>query len=265
VTASGYQGTMTPKNMAGEYNAMAFVVEQIINRINTMTLVKVVKCTNSGDLSPVGFVDVIPLVTQVDGQGNPVSHETIYGLPYHRIQGGANAIIIDPEAGDIGVAGFASRDLSKVKSTKAEALPGSNRKYSMADGMYFGGMLNGTPSQYIQFNADGITVLSPTKITVTAPLVEVNASTSATVNTPEAIVNASTKMDVTSPNTIIHGPLTVTGGITGQAGANISGATALTGDLTVANNVTVSNKITASNAIESLSGLKVNGVTLNVP
>jgi hypothetical protein len=247
---------------------MSFVIEQMINRINTMTLVKVVKCTNTGGLSPVGFVDVVSLVTQLDGQGNPVPHDTIFGLPYVRIQGGANAIIIDPEVGDIGVAGFAGRDLSKVKATKAEALPGSNRKYSMSDGIYFGGTLNGTPTQYVQFNSSGITIHSPTKITVSAPVVEVNASTSATVTTatatinastsatiatPQAVVNASTTMDITSPATTIHGPLTVTGGITGQAGAVITGLVDVTG------------KVTASDTIESLTSLKVNGVTLTVP
>lgn len=235
---SGYSGNMTPNSSVGEYNAMAFVVAQILGRVNTSTLVKIVKCTNDGGLSSVGYVDVIPLVNQVDGQGNPVPHDVVYGLPYMRIQGGLNAIIIDPEVDDIGIAIFASRDISKVKSTKGTAMPGSNRRFDMADGLYIGGVLNAVPHQYVQFQASGITIVSPNKITVTAPVVDVHSSTS---------------VDITSPTTTIHGALIVTGSITGQSGENITGDVAVTG------------KINATLAIESAAALKVAGVTLNVP
>lgn len=209
MTNNGYQGTATPENTAGEFNAMSFMVNQILNRVNTSTLVKVVACTNTGTLSAVGFVDVVPMVHQVDGQGKPVPYTTISNLPYFRLQGGANAFIIDPQVGDIGVAIFASRDLSKVKSTKANALPGTPRKYSIADGMYFGGMLNGVPIQYVRFDAAGITITSPTQLIINAPI---------------AVINSSTSLDITSPVTTIHGKLTVTDKITGQNGAAISGA-----------------------------------------
>jgi hypothetical protein len=33
----------------------------------------------------------------------------------------------------------------------------------MSDGIYVGGLLNGTPTQYVRFEAGGVTVLSPTK------------------------------------------------------------------------------------------------------
>lgn len=242
---SGYSGSMQPGNMAGEFNQISFIVSQILGRISTSTLVKIVKCTNSGGVSPVGFVDVQPLVNQVDGQGNPVPHGTIYGLPYFRVQGGQNAVIIDPEVGDIGIAVFASRDISKVKATKAQALPGSGRSYDMADGMYIGGLINGTPAQYVQFNASGITITSPSKVTVNAPDVEINAETVA--------VNASSSADITSPTTTINGDLVVTGLITGDGG------------LTVTGNVAVTGKVNATNTIESAANLKVAGVTLNVP
>lgn len=190
---SGYAGQMKVSDAAGSFNAQNFVISQLINKINTSTVVKVIKCTNNGGLSPVGFVDVEPMVNQVDGQGNPIPHGIIYGLPYTRIQGGANAIIIDPQVGDIGIAVFASRDISIIKANKAKSTPGSLRKYSMADGMYIGGLLNAAPQQYVQFEGAGITINSPQKITLTAPEiilnsenVEINASTSFTVNSPQS-------------------------------------------------------------------------------
>jgi hypothetical protein len=116
-------------------------------------------------------VDVTPLVNQVDAASNPQPHATIYDLPYMRIQGGSNAIIIDPQPGDIGVAVFASRDISQVKATQAQGNPGSARQYDYSDGLYLGGMLNGAPSQYLQFNPSGISLVSPTAISETAPAI----------------------------------------------------------------------------------------------
>jgi phage baseplate assembly protein gpV len=96
-----------------------------------------------------------------------------------RIQGGANAIIIDPAPGDIGICVFASRDISKVQTTKNQANPGSFRQYSFSDGMYLGGVLNGVPAQYIQFNTAGITITSPVILTIDCN-VQVNGTITAT-------------------------------------------------------------------------------------
>lgn len=35
--------------------------------------------------------------------------------------------------------------------------------------LYLGGVLNGVPQQYVRFTAEGIEVVSPTKVTVRAP------------------------------------------------------------------------------------------------
>lgn len=153
-------GALKPSSTWGDYNNIIFAVQQAISKLQTATLVRIESCTNDGDLSPVGFVDATPLVNQIDGSGNPTPHVTVYGLPYLRLQGGTSAVIIDPQPGDLGVAVFASRDISKVKSTKAQGNPGSFRSYTFEDGMYLGGMLNATPQQYIRFGADGITIVA---------------------------------------------------------------------------------------------------------
>lgn len=180
----GPQGFQDQATGVGSFNATAFLVQQILNRCNFATLVKVVACTNSGGVSPVGFVDVQPLVNQLDGQNNSVPHGVVYGLPYLRLQGGSNAIIIDPVVGDIGMATFADRDISAVKASGAQSNPGSKRRNDMADGMYLGGMINGAPTQYIQFTASGLNIISPnpinvtstTSVNVTAPVINMGAS-----------------------------------------------------------------------------------------
>jgi hypothetical protein len=166
----------TPPNVASDYALTAFIVGQLMAGMATATIVKVVKCTNEGGVSASGFVDVQPLVNMMTGDRTAVPHKVLYSLPYSRLQGGANAIILDPQPGDLGIAVFASRDISAVKKSKAQANPGSSRQYNLADGMYIGGLLNGAPTQYVQFSAEGVTVVSPTAIKLQAPTITLDGA-----------------------------------------------------------------------------------------
>jgi hypothetical protein len=188
----GEQGSADANHLGGDLNMLRFVAQSVMARMQTCTLVKVIDCTNSGGVSPVGTVTVQMLVNQLDGQNRPVDNATIYEVPYFRIQGGANAMIMDPEPGDIGIAVFASRDISSVKTKKAKANPGSARKFDLGDALYLGGVLNGTPTQYFQFSSSGITIYSPTQVHIQAPDVKVDATTSVEVNTPSATITADT-------------------------------------------------------------------------
>lgn len=203
-----------PFNVADDYHALVFVIQQLLNQLSTVTLVKVVKCTNSGGVSPFGFVDVIPLVNQITGDNSTVPHGTLYRLPYFRLQGGTNAVILDPQPDDIGLAAFASRDISSVKADPAAAVananagkggapPGSARQFDMADGVYFGGFLNGTPQQYVVFSGAGVRVVSPTQITLEAPLVVLDADVQITGDTTSD-GGATFTDDVTAQGTSLH-------------------------------------------------------------
>lgn len=188
---TGYKGTRTPNSDQGDFNSISFLVRQILSRVNTATLVKVLAVTNSGGVSPVGFVDVQMMVNQLDGYGNAIANAQLHHLPYARMQGGANAIILDPQVGDIGIAVFADHDISSVAVNKAVSNPGSMRRFNISDGLYIGGVLNGTPTQYVRFSGGGINITSPTQISMnapdislTAPTIEMNASSSITATTP---------------------------------------------------------------------------------
>lgn len=164
-----------------EFNAISFLIDQAILQLQTTTLVKVVGVHGAG-LAPTGTVDVQPMVNQMaagpNGTRTAVPHGTIYGVPFFRLQGGASAIVCDPVVGDIGLCAFASRDISSVKATKAVANPGSQRIYDWSDGLYLGGYINGTPTQYIQMLAAGagIKLHSAGTITLDAPASEVTGT-----------------------------------------------------------------------------------------
>ena len=149
---------LEPGDTASRYGTLAFMINQILGRVRTVCLVKVV-AVNGGGSAPVGTVDVQPITNMTDGVGNSQQHGTVHGMPYFRVQGGANAIIVDPVVGDVGVAVIADRDISSNKANKGIANPGSNRRFDLADGIYLGGVLNGTPDQYLAFTADGLQLL----------------------------------------------------------------------------------------------------------
>jgi len=247
VNPVGYLGTADATDNGSDYNANTFLVWSILARVRTMQPCKVLSVTNSGGVAPVGFVSLQPLVNQLDGYDNAVPHGTLYNVPYFRLQGGANAIILDPQVGDIGFAGVADRDISSVKATKAQANPGSKRRFSMADAVYFGGILNGTPNQYIAFSTSGIALLSPTQITMTAPQIVANASTSFTVNSPQSNFSGAV---------IIQGLLSWLAGMTGTilsgVASTITGAVAFIGTMT-SNGHTIDNTHT-HNGVQPGSG-----------
>jgi len=209
---TGYPGFKRPTSGNDPWSAVNFMVRMILGELATATVVQVKGVTNAGGVAAVGSVDVLPLVRQVTPDGDGVPHGTVFGLPYMRMQGGENAVILDPQVGDIGIAVFASRDISSVKATKAEALPGSGRSFDYADGLYIGGVLNGTPTQYVRFAADGITLKSPTKVTLEAPAIELKGPVTGTST-------AAFTGDVTgagkSLSTHRHGGVTTGGGQTG--------------------------------------------------
>lgn len=207
---AGYYGTQRPDDTSGHYNALAFVVKQILNGRNFAALVRVSAVNNAAET-----VDVQPLVNQLDGQGNSIEHGIVNDIPFIRLQGGANAVIIDPHAGDIGLCVFCDRDSSSVQSSRDNANPGSLRRGDMADGVYLGGLLNADPTQYVKFADDGITVYSPYKITLQAPEVDIVA--------PVVKINASTSTTITTPTLTVNGNMHGTGTITGDVDVVVAG------------------------------------------
>lgn len=160
--------THNPSDFGSDFAARNFQIKSVLSRIAGATLAQV-KAVNP----TAGTVDVQPLVNQTDSYGNAVPHDVIHGFPYFQLQSGTSAIVIVPTVGDIGTVIFADRDISAVKATRAAANPASRRMFDMADGLYFGGMLNAAPTQYVRFDGSGIAITSPVAVTLNAPAVTI--------------------------------------------------------------------------------------------
>jgi hypothetical protein len=159
-----------PTDAATQFQELLFFVRQRITKVQTATLVEVQAVTPPAS-GLVGTVDVLPLVGQIDGAGNVIPHKTLYGRPYSRVQGGTNAIIMDPAVGDQGVMVFASRDISSVVASGKPSPPASGRSYNYADGLYLYSLAKGTPTQYIQFLTSGINIKTVGNVNINGAII----------------------------------------------------------------------------------------------
>lgn len=153
-------GQMDPSATASIPGAIAFAIKQMMGKLNTTKLVQVKAVSGGGGaIAKAGTVDVFPLVNQIDANGNPVDHGTVYGIPWWRLTGGTGGVIVDPKVGDIGFVVCCDRDISSAIANAGQANPGSFRRFNLADGIYVGGVVNAAPKQYIAFSDAGITIL----------------------------------------------------------------------------------------------------------
>lgn len=165
-------GNQTGANVADDYAALKFLVEQQIAQVSTATLARVIDCTNDGGVAPVGTLTVQLLVNMLAGDNTAFKHAPIYKVPYARIQGGVNAVILDPSPGDIGLVGFCERDISAVKASRDISNPGSRRVFSKADGVWLATVwASHSPQQYVVFAQGGIEIISPNAVTIRAPVI----------------------------------------------------------------------------------------------
>jgi hypothetical protein len=156
---NGYFGQIGLADGDSEYNLLRFIIRQELAGVRTGVPV-VVKAVHGGGVGAPPTVDVQPLVNQIDGQGNKTDHGTIYGIAVGRNQGGANAIINDPVAGDVGHLAVNDRDISVVKANGGKkGNPGSFRRHNLADGIYLAAVFAVTPTQYVQFTATGLRIV----------------------------------------------------------------------------------------------------------
>jgi len=153
MTRKAYTGFATLADASDDLDGQRFIIQQMINRLATATLVQVKAVDPTGHT-----VDVQPMVHQIDGAGNAISHGTIHAMPYFTLRAGGAAVQVDPVPGDVGLAVFCHNDITAAKKNGRPSQPGSRRRYAWADGLYLGGFLGADPSVYIQVSEAGVLV-----------------------------------------------------------------------------------------------------------
>ncbi|HCL4433129.1 TPA: phage baseplate protein [Salmonella enterica] len=183
-----------------ESESLAYIFQMLLSGCFFTEIAKVVAVRG---VAPNLVVDVLPLLSRVDASGAMIANSTIYDLPVWRLQRGSSAIIMDPVIGDIGVIGVCDRDTSLVRSNRKESVPGSKRKHNKSDAIYFGGILNAQPTQFIEFADGAINITTPNPVNITC--------SSATVTAPDGVT-------MTTPTLHVTGNITAGGNITDNNG-----------------------------------------------
>lgn len=213
------QGLRNAFTTTTPYNQLDFIIERKIRElVNTSALVRVDGCTSRGSEGAAGAVSATPLVCQTDAGGNALPMASIPSMPHARLQGGIAAIIIDPVAGDIGVASFCKADSSNVKPGATEPQrPGSLRNFDQADGMLVATVSNRKPEVWIELKQDRTIVI--------------HAPEGCKIETDKVCeISAGEGIILDTPQTTVTGNFTATG----EKGSNIgmTGTVSLNGSMT---------------------------------
>ncbi|CQI88894.1 bacteriophage (baseplate assembly) protein [Yersinia rohdei] len=190
------------QNQSNDSDAFASSFNKLLNsnyfiRLATVTAVR--------GAAPNLVVDVLPLVAEVRSSDRTIIQGSqIYNIPVWRLQRGGSAIIMDPVVGDIGLIAVSDVDISVARATRKESVPGSLRTHSQSDAIYFGGVLNGQPTQFIEFADGAINITSPNPVNITC--------SKATVIAPDGV-------EFTTPLAHFSGDIKADGNITDNAGS----------------------------------------------
>ncbi|HDV7153908.1 TPA: phage baseplate protein [Yersinia enterocolitica] len=189
------------QNQSNDSDAFASSFNKLLN---SNYFIRLVTVTDVRGTAPNLVVDVLPLVAEVRSSDRTIiSGSQIYNIPVWRLQRGGSAIIMDPVAGDIGLIAVSDVDISVARAARKESVPGSMRTHSQSDAIYFGGVLNGQPTQFIEFADGAINITSPNPVNITC--------SKATVIAPEGV-------EMETPLLHVSGNITADGNITDNAG-----------------------------------------------
>lgn len=195
---SGLKSGASPSVFADNYNALIYIINNCIKKVNTCELVRVMSVNTTEKT-----VTVIPIVKNANAQNEAIEESPIYGVRYFEWQYGINGIEADPAVGDVGMAVVCRKDISQAES----GLIASFREYCLADSIYMGGIptLNQAPTQYIKFKSDGIDITTPGKVTVNAKNATLTVEETTEITTKTATVTASQTATITAPTVNLGG------------------------------------------------------------
>ena len=159
-------GSLNPEIEEDSFNATTYLIEVLMNQINSIDLVRVTGINDDGT------INVIPIVQEVTAGGEPVPVVEISHIRYIRWQAGTNAVIMTPEIGDVGLFCICKKDISNAENGQIA----SYRRWNLQDGIYLGGIfnLNVQPATKIEINTD-ITITG-TNVNIVAETANIKAN-----------------------------------------------------------------------------------------
>lgn len=208
---------------------------RIDNYINTCFLARIISCSTD-TIKGTKTVTAIPLIADIDGNGNAQETPQYIELPHYRVQAGIGGFIINPVVGDIGVFVCAKQDISNInKDTQRSEPPASYRRYNLADAVMIGTIHTKDPTVYIEITQNeiiniiapqGINIKTNQNVNIECNNLIAKCKNNAQVTCKQCEIVADTQTDITSPLINLNGNVNISGTITqGASGSSSSVAT----------------------------------------
>ncbi|USB65953.1 hypothetical protein [Klebsiella pneumoniae] len=196
--------TISPVDMSCQGNMMEYVISKMISGMSFISIVRVIEINDDGT------IDLENMLHETNANGESLNDGgKFYNIPFLRLLRGNSAIIMDPVVGDIGLMAVCDRDTTLVRKSKSPSIPGSERFHNYADGVYLTSIstLNEHPTQFIEFNENGITVNAPMGLHVIG-----NVTTEGSITASGDVIGGGISLDnhvhggVTSGGSTTSGP-----------------------------------------------------------
>lgn len=191
-----------PANNDSLAGTISFAFQKLLQGVNGMLPAQVIKYDRTTNR-----VQVQLLIAVVTTSGTQISRPQIASLPVLMMGGGGFFLSFNLNPGDLGWVMANDRDISLFLQTYQETAPNTGRIKNFADGLFIPDIMKG-------YTIDGSDINSMVL--------------SSTDGTTRIAIGAGT-VTVTAANVKLAGATEVTGILTGDAGANLSGTIALTG------------------------------------
>ena len=198
-----------PANNDTLAGTLRFTMYKYLQNINGMLPAKVIKYDRDTNR-----VQVQLLIAMVTTEGAQVSRSQIASLPVLVLGGGNSFISFPINPDDLGWVIASDRDISLFLQTYQETAPNTARIHNFADGLFVPDIMRNftinseDEDNLVISSKDGLT-----RIAIGGGTVKITAPT----------------VTIESPAITLDGPVDVTGILTGNAGANLTGTITLTG------------------------------------
>lgn len=151
-----------PFDSSSEANTLSYMFKVMLQVCDFIKLVQIQSVDDDAKTC-----QVIPLVIEESPEGGQISRQSVYNIPYFRLQMGASAVIMDPKEGDIGLLLVCDENTAGVLAAGGAAVAPTDQRHSRQYGIYLGGvaLLNGSPTEYIKFTGSGIEIVGDVSIT----------------------------------------------------------------------------------------------------
>jgi len=133
----------TYNDRANLFNQLVYLINTRLSMLNTLKICTVVAFHGN-------TIDVRPMLTEIDGNGNQIEQSILYGIPILQIQGGTSGLKIEYKENDIVLCAFCDKDIQSLVRSKKTSAPTTDLITPLNSGICIGAVLFNEATIYIE-------------------------------------------------------------------------------------------------------------------